>query len=182
MTVSAREGFPNPWGWPGPGAVLCSRIARDGATPEAGLSYGTRMGNICARSVPNVIDGARWGKTSKSWDAGEPGGFPGTADGLWPHGWPAVAWGGNGAYIFAWVKGAITPDRLNLSDYRVWVRALDGRTLAPRAPEQRVEPVAGNDETWPSLAAGPAGEALLLTLQLKAGEPRRLAARRITLR
>ncbi len=23
MTVSAREGYPNPWGWPGPGAVLC---------------------------------------------------------------------------------------------------------------------------------------------------------------
>ena len=105
MTVSAREGYPNPWGWPGPGAVLCSRVMADGSTPEANLKYGPKLSFICLRSVPNVVDGATWGKTSKSWDSGAVGGFPGTADGLWPNGWPTVAYDGRSAYLFAWVKG-----------------------------------------------------------------------------
>lgn len=173
MTASAREPYPNPWGWPGPGAVLCSRVLADGATPEARLNYGPRLSNICARTVPNVVDGASWGKTSKSWDAGEPGGFPGTADGLWPNGFPSLAYAGRGQFLFAWVKGAIQLDRLNLDDYSVWIRGLDGGTLTPRESERRAAP----GETHPSLVAGPAGEILLLSEQ--AGGTRRILSRRI---
>ena len=175
MTVSAREPYPNAWGWPGPGAVLCSRVLAGGSTPESKLNYGARLSNICARSVPNVVDGATWGKASKSWDAGEPGGFPGTADGLWPNGLPSVAYGGRGQFLFAWVKGAIQRDRLNLADYAVWIRGLDSGTLMPRAIAGR----AAAGETHPSLVAGPQGEILLLSEQ--AAGPRRILSRRIVL-
>jgi YD repeat-containing protein len=58
--------------------------------PEATVDYGYYMNNVCSRKAPNVVDTATWGK-GKPWAAGSPGGFPGTADGLWPNGWPAVA-------------------------------------------------------------------------------------------
>jgi hypothetical protein len=178
MTVSAREGYPNPWGWPGPGAVLCSRVLATGATPESQLKYGPRLSYLCSRSVPNVIDAATWGKTSKTWDAGVPGGFPGTADGLWPNGWPAVAFDGHETYLFAWVKGAISKDRLNLSAFSVWVRGLNARTLAESVHDRKVSG-AGADETHPVLVSGPRGEILLLSERLKHGEKRQVLARRI---
>lgn len=181
MTVSAREGYPNPWGWPGPGAVLCSRVMADGNTPEAILKYGPKLSFICARSVPNVVDGATWGKTSQTWDSGAVGGFPGTADGLWPNGWPTVAYDGRGTYLFAWVKGTIAKDRLNLSDLTLWMRGMDAKTLAVRVADRRLSADAGADETHPVLVAGPPGEALLLSERIKSGEPIRALARRVAL-
>jgi hypothetical protein len=181
MTVSAREGYPNPWGWPGPGAVLCSRVMADGSTPEASLKYGPKLSFICLRSVPNVVDGATWGRTSKSWDSGAVGGFPGTADGLWPNGWPTVAYDGRGTYLFAWVKGTIAKDRLNLSDLTLWIRGMDAKTLAVRVADRRLSADAGAGETHPALVAGPQGEALLLSERIKNGERIRVLARRVTL-
>jgi hypothetical protein len=178
--VSARGSYPNPWGWPGPGAVLASRVFRDGSTPESRLDYGPRLSNLCARTVPNVIDAATWGKTSQSWDAGAVGGFPGTADGLWPHGRPAVARAWDGVCLFAWVKGAITSDRLTLTDLSVWLRGVDARTLSPRVAERRITGHAAMEETSPILVSGPAGEVLLTTLGLTRGEGREVRARCIS--
>jgi len=162
VRVSAREGYPNPWGWPGPGAILASRVLGDGATPESRLNYGQRQSNVTARTVSNVVDTATWGKTSKTWDAGAVGGFPGTADGLWPNGWPTVTVAGENLYLFAWVKGVISKDRLSLTDFSIWLRGVDAETLAPRVPERQV----ATNETQPVLVTGPAGESLLLTLRV----------------
>ena len=117
---------------------------------------------MTARTVRNVVDTATWGKTSKSWDAGAVGGFPGTADGLWPNGWPTVTSAGEDLYLFAWVKGVISKDRLSLADFSVWLRGMDAKTLAASVPERQV----AANETRPVLVAGPVGESLLLTLRV----------------
>jgi len=176
----AREGYPNPWGWPGPGAVLVSRVLADGSTPESRLDYGPRLSNLCARAVPNVVDAATWGKTSRSWDAGAVGWFPGTADGLWPNGWPAATFAWDDLCLFAWVKGIITKDRLTLTDFSVWLRGMDSRTLAPKVEERRITAGAGAEETHPVLVSGPSGEALLVTLALTPRDGRQILARRIS--
>jgi hypothetical protein len=179
MTVAAREGYPNPWGWPGPGAVLCSRVNNDGSTPESELDYAYRLNNVCGRKVPNVVDTATWGKADK-WHAGAPGGFKGTRDGLWPNGWPGVVYDGKGTYLFVWVKGKIAPDRLNLLNFDIWLRGMDAKTLAVTVPDRKIaaDPDAG--ETRPSLVQGKAGQALLIYERLKAGEKRRIAARDVS--
>ncbi len=178
MTVAAREPFPNPWGWPGPGCVLFSRVQSDGTTPEAELNYGYRLSNICARSVPNVIDTATWGKTNK-WHAGAPGGFKGTADGLWPRGMPAVACS-NSEYLFAWVKGRILPDRLNLAQFDIWVRGLSGKELRVSLKDQVLAGEADVDELQPALISGPDKEAVMLWLQIKPNEKKRIMAAELT--
>jgi hypothetical protein len=178
MTVAARESYPNPWGWPGPGAVTCSRVNKDGSTPESGLKYGYRLNNICGRKVSNVVDTATWGRSDK-WHAGSPGGFKGTRDGLWPNGWPGVVYDGKGTYLFVWVKGKIAPDRLNLQNFDVWLRGMDAQSLAVNIQDRKVAADAGADETRPALVPGPAGRALLLYEKLKPGEKRRIAARTI---
>jgi hypothetical protein len=180
MTVTARESYPNPWGWPGPGAVLCSRVNADGSAPEADLDYAYYMNNICGRKVPNVVDTATWGKGS-TWQAGAPGGFKGTADGLWPNGHPSVASDGRGGYLFVWVKGKITPDRLNLSNLDVWLRGMDGTSLAVTVPDGKAAADEDANEMRPMLVAGPTGELLLLYERIKPGEKRKVAARRIGL-
>ena len=180
LTVSAREGYPNPWGWPGPGAVAWARVNPDGTAPEGKLDYGYRFGKLTTREVPNVVDAATW-KGAKTWNAGAPGGFPGTQDGLWPHGSPAVVRTANGSYLVAWVKGTVAGDRLNLTNLDVWVRGLDGKTLAARLPERKVAAAPGADETRPTLVGGP-GEILLLYERLAPGEPRRVAARLLRVR
>ncbi|HUT32055.1 MAG TPA: hypothetical protein VNE39_01130 [Planctomycetota bacterium] len=180
MVVSARESFPNPWGWPGPGAVLCSRVNADGSAPEETTNYGYYLNNVCARKVPNVVDTATWG-TSDRWQAGAPGGFKGTADGLWPHGKPGVAWSGEGSFLFVWVKGKIQPDRLNLAGYEVWLRGMDAKTLAVTLTDRRVAGGAGADANAPCLVAGPSGECLLVHERVKAGEKMRVAAARLNI-
>lgn len=181
MTASAREPYPNSWGWPGPGAVLCSRVGADGTVPEAGLKYGYRQGNICSRSVPNVVDSATWG-SSKGWEAGAPGGFKGTASGLWPNGWPSVVWDGRGSYLFAWVRGRIAEDHLNLSGFRVWLRGMSADTLEVTTADQEAAMDEGGDLIRPALVAGPPGEILLLFLQVQQGKGRAIAARRIAVK
>jgi hypothetical protein len=180
MTVMARESYPNPWGWPGPGAVLCSRVNANGSAPEADLDYAWYMNNICSRKVPNVVDTATWGK-GDTWQAGAPGGFKGTADGLWPNGFPGVAYDGKGSYLFVWVKGKITPDRLNLTNFDVWLRGMDAKTLAVTVPDRKAAADESVNEMRPVLVAGPAGELLLVYERIKPGEKRRIAVRKIGL-
>jgi hypothetical protein len=181
MAVSSREKFPNPWGWPGPGAVLCSRVNADGAAPEDLLDYAWALNNICGRKVPNVIDTATWGK-SNTWHAGAPGGFKGTADGLWPNGSASVAYDGKENYLFVWVKGAIASDRLTLLNCDVWLKGMNGKTLAASVPECKAAALETTNEVCPVLVAGPAGEFLLACQQITAGEPRRISLRKITLK
>lgn len=177
VTVAGRASTPDPWGWGGPGAVVLSRVLPNGVTPESKLNYAYRFSNLCSRSVPNVVDAAVW-KGAKTWEAGAVGGFPGTEDGLWPTGWPTVVHDGKGSYLFAWVKGTIARDRLNLSNLDIWVRGMDAQTLEVRAADRRAAATAA-DETRPVLVNGPAGEILLLSERLQSGEPRRIEARRI---
>jgi hypothetical protein len=182
MTASARASVPNPWGWTGPGAVLCARVNADGQAPDASYDYGYYLANVCGRKVPNVVDTATWGKSDR-WLAGSKGGFKGTADGWWPNGAPAVACDGCGGYLFAWIKGRIAPDILNLSEYRLWLRGMDGASLAVTLPDVPVEaPDAAVNETQPRLVAGPTGELLLLCNALKPGETPRILARALRLR
>lgn len=181
MTVSAREGFPNPWGWPGPGCVLCSRVKADGSAPESKLKMGYRLNNVCGRVIPNVVDTATWGK-SKQWHAGAPGGFKGTADGLWPNGRPAVAVDGKGGLLFAWVKGEIAPDRLNLHNLDIWLRGMNGKTLAVTVADRKIAAAPDAEETAPVMLNGPDGEILLVYERTKTGEKKRVAARKITVK
>jgi len=177
MTVAGRASAPDPWGWGGPGALVLSRVQADGTTPESKLNYAYRLSNLCSRSVPNVVDAAVW-KGAKTWNAGAVGGFQGTEDGLWPTGWPAVAHDGKGTYLFAWVKGTIAKDRLNLSNLDIWLRGMDARTLEVRVADRKAAASAA-DETRPVLVNGPAGEILLLYERLQSGAPRSIEARRI---
>jgi hypothetical protein len=178
VVVSARAAAPDPWGWGGPGAVVLSRVLADGTTPESKIDYAYRLSNLCSRSVPNVVDAATW-KNSKTWDAGAPGGFPGTGDGLWPTGSPSVVRDGRGRYLFAWVKGTLGSDRLTVSNTDIWLQSIDAKSLAVVHPPRRAAADPGANETKPVLVAGPQGEILLLYERLKAGEPRRIAVRRI---
>jgi hypothetical protein len=177
MVVSARESFPNPWGWPGPGAVLCSRINADGSAPEESVDYGYYLNNVCGRKVSNVVDTATWGK-SERWLAGAPGGFKGTADGMWPYGDPAVAWDGKGSFIFAWVKGKILPDRLTLSNYEIWVRGMDSKTLAVTMQDNRIAGGDGSDALSPVLVTVGPDEMILVYLK-KTGEKMKIVARKL---
>jgi hypothetical protein len=181
MVVSARAPYPDPWGWGGPGAVVCARVSSDGTVPERELKYGYRNTDLSERKVPNVVDAASWGDRPRSkWSAGAVGGFPGTHDGLWPRGWPAVAHAGKGLYVFAWVKGRIAQDRLTLTQYDVWLRGVDGGSLEVRLPARKAAAREGADETRPALVAGPAGELLLLYEEIDPEKPRRIVARRLT--
>ncbi|MBL8792610.1 MAG: hypothetical protein JNM56_01765 [Planctomycetia bacterium] len=179
VTAAGRASAPDPWGWGGPGAVVLSRVQADGTTPESKLNYAYRLSNLCSRSVPNVVDAAVW-KGAKTWEAGAVGGFPGTEDSLWPTGWQAVVHDGRGGYLFAWVKGTIARDRLNLSNLDVWVRGMDAQSLAVRVADRQAAATSA-DETRPALVNGPAGEILLLNERLQSGEPRRIEARRLDL-
>ncbi|GIW85263.1 MAG: hypothetical protein KatS3mg107_0923 [Gemmataceae bacterium] len=178
VTVASRASHPDPWGWGGPGAVVLSRVQADGSTPESKLDYAYRLSNLCSRSVPNVVDAAVW-KGSKTWDAGAVGGFPGTQDGLWPTGSPAVASAGRNIFLFAWVKGSLGRDKLTVTNLDVWVRGMDAKTLAVRVTDQKAAAAVDADETHPVLVAGPEGEILLLYERLSTGAPRHIAARRI---
>ncbi len=175
MAVSARESFPNPWGWPGPGAVLCSRVNADGSAPEENVNYGYYLSDVCGRRVPNVVDTATWGNTDR-WHAGAPGGFKGTADGMWPYGKPAVAWDGKGTWLFAWVKGKILPDKLNLADYEIWLRGMDAKSLAVTLKDRKLAGGVGNEAKNPAIEAGPAGEFLLVYESVQAGGKMRIEA------
>jgi hypothetical protein len=130
--------------------------------------------------VPNVVDTATWGKLD-TWQAGAPGGFKGTADGLWPNGFPGVAYDGKGGYIFVWVKGRIAPDRLNLLNFDVWLRGMDAKTLAVTVPDRKAAADEDANEMRPVLVAGPAGELLLVYERIKPGEKRRIAVRKLSL-
>jgi hypothetical protein len=181
MAVSTRAPYPDPWGWGGPGAVVCARVASDGGLPEGKLKYGYRCTFLSERRVPNVVDAASWGnKPNSKWKAGAPGGFPGTHDGLWPRGWPAVAHGGDGLYLLAWVKGRISQDRLTLSRYDVWLRGMDGGSLEARLPDRKVAGRQDADETRPVLVSGPASEVVLLHEEIATEGPRRIVARRLS--
>lgn len=179
-TVASRAGAPDPWGWGGPGAVVLSRVADDGTTPESKINYAYRLSNLCSRSVPNVIDAAVW-KGSKTWDAGAVGGFPGTQDGLWPKGSPAVVHAGKDLVLFAWVKGDLGKDKLTVSHLNIWIRGMDAKTLALRVPDQKAAAALDVDETHPTLIEGPGGEVMLLYECVKTGADRRLAVRRISI-
>lgn len=87
---------------------------------------------------------------------------------------------GKGAYLFAWVKGTLGRDRLTVSNQDVWVRGTDGRTLAVKWDDRKAAADPDADETHPVLVKGPAGEFLLVNERSKSGEPRRIAARLIT--
>jgi len=178
--VSARESFPNPWGWPGPGAVTFSRVLRDGSTPEADLDYGRRLTKLSERIVANVVDAASWG-TSGVWNAGVPGGFPGTKDGLWPHGMPSIAHDGEGNVIVAWVKGLVGEDRLSLSNFDIWVAGFDSRTLQNQFKDEKVAGEKEVDELLPFLVSGNQGELLLLYLKVGGEIQRQLAVRKLIL-
>ena len=175
MVISARESFPNPWGWPGPGAVLCSRVKADGSAPEENVNYGYYLSDVCGRRVPNVVDTATWGNTDR-WHAGAPGGFKGTADGMWPYGNPGVAWDGKGTWLFVWVKGKILPDRLNLAEYEIWLRGMDAGTLAVAVKDRKLAGGAELETVAPAIAAGPPGEFLLAYEARKPGGGTRIEA------
>jgi len=179
--VSAREAFPNPWGWPGPGAVTFSRVLGDGTCPESKLDYGGRLTKLSERAVPNVVDAATWGD-SGVWNAGVPGGFPGTKDGLWPHGMPSIVCNGQGTVLFAWVKGLVGKDRLSLSELDIWVAAFDAADPARTTKDLRLDGGKGTDHVFPLLCADPAGGLALFYLKLVQDEQRQIAARRLILR
>jgi hypothetical protein len=179
MAASARTPYPDPWGWGGPGAVVCARVTAEGETPEGEIRYNSSL--ISEREVPHVVDAASWGDQPRGpWRAGAVGGFPGTHDGLWPRGWPSVAYAGEGLYLFAWVKGRISQDRLTLSQYDVWLRGMDGRSLQVRLADRKAAGKENADETRPALVAGPAGDVVLLYEEIPAEGPRRIVARRLT--
>ncbi|GBD36157.1 hypothetical protein HRbin36_01278 [bacterium HR36] len=180
ITVAARASLPDPWGWGEPGAVVFSRVRADGVTPESKLDYGYRLSNLCSRSVPNVVDAAVW-KGSKTWDAGAVGGFPGTQDGLWPIGLPAVVHAGKDLYLLAWVKGSIGNDKLTVTSLDIWIRGVGAHDCAVRLADLKAAGEREVDETRPVLIQGPQGEVLLLYLRLKTGAARQIAARRIIL-
>ena len=179
VAVASRASVPDPWGWGGPGAVVLSRVLADGSTPESKLNYAYRLSNLCSRSVPNVVDAAVW-KGSKTWDAGAVGGFPGTQDGLWPTGSPAVVHAGKDLFLLAWVKGTLGKDKLTVSNLDVLVRGMDAKSLAVRIADQKAAAAVDADETHPVLVNGPKGEVLLLYERLNTGDARHIAARRIT--
>jgi hypothetical protein len=178
VVVAARTPYPDPWGWGGPGAVVCARVTAEGETADGDIRYNSSV--LSERKVPNVVDAASWGDQPKGpWRAGAVGGFPGTHDGLWPRGWPAVAHGGDGLYLFAWVKGRISRDRLTLSQYDVWLRGMDGGSLEVRLADRKIAYKQDADETRPALVAGPPGEVLLLYEETAADGPRRIVGRRL---
>ena len=179
VTVAGRASAPDPWGWGGPGAVVLSRVQTDGSTPESKLNYAYRLSNLCSRSVPNVIDAAVW-KGAKTWNAGAPGGFPGTEDGLWPTGSPTVAADGKGTYLFAWTKGRLSRDRLNVYDLDIWLRGMDGQTLAVRISDRKVVANSASGKAHPVLVLGPKGEILLLCESFQPSANRSIAARRLS--
>jgi hypothetical protein len=178
ITVAARASFPDPWGWGGPGAVVFARVRADGSTPESKLDYGYRLSNLCSRSVPNVVDAAVW-KGSKTWDAGAVGGFPGTQDGLWPTGEPAVVHAGKDLYLFAWVKGSLGKDKLTVTNRDIWIRGVGAQDLAVRVADLKAVGDGEADETRPVLIQGPQGKVLLLYQRWKTGAARQIAARQI---
>jgi hypothetical protein len=154
-------------------------VTVEGEAPEGEIRYNSSL--ISERKVPHVVDAASWGDQPKGpWRAGAVGGFPGTHDGLWPRGWPSVAHAGEGLYLFAWVKGRVSQDRLTLGQYDVWLRGMDGRSLEVRLADRKAAGKENADETRPALAAGPAGEVVLLYEEIPAEGPRRIVARRLT--
>lgn len=183
MTASNRAPFPDPWGWGGPGAITCSRVTVEAKTPESQLDYGRRQTNLSERKVPNVVDAAAWkGAPGGAWIAGVPGGFPGTADGLWPAGWPAVAYAGGNLYLFAWVKAHIANDRLSLADADIWLRGMNGRSLEVRLPDRSLTSEEGVDETHPVLVAGSGGTFLFAYERIPPDAPQQIVVRRVGLR
>ena len=130
-----------------------------------------------------MVDAAAWkGAPGGAWIAGVPGGFPGTTDGLWPAGWPAVAYAGNNLYLFAWVKAHIASDRLSLADADIWLRGMDGRSLEVRLPDRALTSEVGVDETHPVLVAGSGGAFLFAYERIPPDGPQQIVVRRIALR
>ena len=177
-TVAARESFPNPWGWPGPGAVTFSRVLQDGSSPEGNLDYGRRLTKLSEGTVPNVVDAATWG-SSGIWNAGVPGGFPGTKDGLWPHGMPSIADDGQGNVFFAWVKGVVGKDRLSLSNFDIWVTGINSETLQRQFKAVRVAGEKEIDELLPRLVTTDKGKLLLFYVKVGREVQRQLAIREL---
>jgi len=177
-TVAARESFPNPWGWPGPGAVTFSRVLEDGSSPEGNLDYGRRLTKLSERTVPNVVDAATWG-SSGIWNAGVPGGFPGTKDGLWPHGMPSIADDGQGNVFFAWVKGLVGKDRLSLSNFDIWVTGIDTKTLQTQFKAVRAAGEKEIDELLPFFVSVDEGRLLLVYVKVGREIQRQLAIREL---
>jgi hypothetical protein len=176
--VSARTPYPDPWGWGGPGAVVCARVRAGGEVPDGQAKYNSSQ--LSERKVPNVVDAASWGdQPNGPWRAGAVGGFPGTHDGLWPRGLPTLAFAGEGLYLFAWVKGKISQDRLTLGQYDVWLRGMDHDSLQVRWPDRKLVGNESTDETRPALIAGPKGEVLLLYEQIPVEGPCRIVAHRL---
>lgn len=182
VCASSRAPYPDPWGWGGPGAVVCARVRNDGTMPERALEYGYRSTFLSERKVPNVVDAASWGNEPRGkWNAGAPGGFPGTHDGLWPHGWPAAVHAGDKLYMFAWVKGEIAGDRLTLSNHDIWLRGLDEDSLKVRIDDLKVPGNKHADETRPTLVARSSTQILLLHEEIRPAAPRRIVARHLEL-
>jgi len=178
LAVSARTPDPDPWGWGGPGAVVCARVRAGGELPDGQAKYNSSQ--LSERTVPNVVDAASWGEEPNGpWRAGAVGGFPGTHDGLWPRGFPTLAFAGEGLCLFAWVKGKISQDRLTLGQYDVWLRGMDHDSLQVRWPDRKLVGNENMDETRPALVAGPKGEVLLLYEQIPAEGLRRIVAHRL---
>jgi hypothetical protein len=179
IAVGSRTPNPDPWGWGGPGAVVCARVSHADQPLDQRHDYGYRMTHLSERKVPNVIDAASWGKTPRGkWDAGAVGGFPGTHDGQWPRGMAAVASVGHGEFVFAWVKGQLGDDRLTVSQSDIWIRALDGESLAETSPPRAAAASVDADELRPCLTACSATE-LLLLYEERSATGRRIAARRL---
>jgi len=178
--LSSREAFPNPWGWPGPGAVTFSRVLADGSTPEASLKYGPRSTFLSERKVPNVIDAATWGD-SGFWNAGVVGGFPGTVDHLWPHGMATAKFDDGGTLLVVWVKGLMGEDRLSLSGFDVWARGLDSASLAEVVPPQLISGGDKADELRPLLLSDGSGGFVLLYQKVWNDRPRLLTGRTLRL-
>jgi hypothetical protein len=179
LAVSARTPYPDPWGWGGPGAVVCTRVRAGGELPDGQANFNSSQ--LSERKVPNVVDTASWGEEPNGpWRAGAVGGFPGTHDGLWPRGCPTLAFADEGLCLFAWVKGKISKDRLTLGQYDVWLRGMDHHSLQVRWPDRKVIGNENTDETRPALIAGPMGEVLLLYEQIPAEGPRRIVAHRLS--
>lgn len=94
---------------------------------------------------------------------------------------PAVAHDGKETYFFAWVKGQLQDDRLNVADQAIGLRGMDGKTLAVRFADRTAATDPNAEALRPNFVNGPKGEILLLYERHQAGTDRQLVGRRLLL-
>jgi hypothetical protein len=149
----------DPWGWGGNGAIIGVTVGPDGRSPEDGWITNLRdlSGLKADGRVRNCLDAARW-RGQAAWPMGMPGGFKGTADGMWPTGRVAAAFNGR-SVLAVWCK-AHWVDKRRVTNRDLYLRrVLDGWGYYDEYPIPLV--TGTTEETFPVLAAGKPGDVLL---------------------